>query len=134
MITQLAHICIYSNDLEETARFYCGALGLEQGFEFIKDDALFGYYIQFGNNTFIEVFLGDPGEIGNIKHIAIQTDDMDAVIARVREHGYEIGEKTFGADHAWQVWTTDPNGVQIEFHQYTPQSLQLTGGTCKVDW
>jgi catechol 2,3-dioxygenase-like lactoylglutathione lyase family enzyme len=134
MISQLAHICIHSSDLEETARFYFEALGLEKGFEFIKDGALFGYYIKLGNNTFIEVFKGDPGEVGNINHIAIQTDDIDAVIARVKEHGYEIGEKSLGADHSWQVWTADPSGVRMEFHQYTAQSLQLTGGTCEVDW
>ena len=134
MINQLAHICIHSRDLEETGRFYFGALGLEKGFEFIKDDALFGYYIQLGNNTFIEVFQGDPGGVGNINHIAIQTDDIDAVIERVKEHGYDIGEKSLGADHSWQVWTADPSGVRIEFHQYTPESMQLIGGTCPVDW
>lgn len=134
MATQLAHICIYSSDLEETARFYCEALGFEKGFEFIKDGALFGYYVKLGNNTFIEVFKGDPSEVGNINHIAIQTDDIDSVIVRVKEHGYDIGRKSLGADHSWQVWTTDPNGVRIEFHQYTEQSLQLTGGTCLVDW
>ncbi|MBC8205975.1 MAG: VOC family protein [Kiritimatiellales bacterium] len=134
MINQFAHVSIHSNDLEETGRFYLGALGLEKGFEFIKDGALFGYYIKLGNNTFIEVFKGDPGEVGNINHIAIQTDDIDEVIERVRKHGYEIGEKSLGADHSWQVWTADPNGVRIEFHQYTEQSLQLTGGVCQVDW
>ena len=134
MINQLAHICIHSSDLEETARFYFDALGLEKGFEFIKDDALFGYYIKLGNNTFIEVFQGDPGGVGNINHIAIETDDMDAVIERVKEHGYEIGEKSLGADHSWQVWTADPNGVRIEFHQYTSESMQLIGGSCRVNW
>jgi len=134
MASQLAHICIHSSDLEETARFYFEALGFEKGFEFIKDGALFGYYIQLGNNTFIEVFQGDPGGVGNINHIAIQTDDIDAVIERVKEHGYDIGEKSLGADHSWQVWTADPGGVRIEFHQYTPESMQLIGGTCPVDW
>lgn len=134
MVTQLAHICIHTSDLEKTARFYCEALGLERGFEFIKDGALFGYYLKLGNNTFIEVFKGDPGGIGNINHVAIQTDDIDSMIIRIKEHGYAIGEKTLGADDSWQVWTTDPNGVRIEFHQYTETSLQLNGGTCVADW
>jgi catechol 2,3-dioxygenase-like lactoylglutathione lyase family enzyme len=134
MASQLAHICIHSSDLEETGRFYFGALGFEKGFEFIKDGALFGYYIKLGNNTFIEVFRGDPGGVGNINHIAIETDDIDGVIERVKEHGYAIGEKSLGADRSWQVWTADPNGVRIEFHEYTPESMQLIGGTCPVDW
>jgi catechol 2,3-dioxygenase-like lactoylglutathione lyase family enzyme len=134
MIKQLAHICIHTADLEATCRFYQEGLGLQSGMDFIKDGALFGCYFKLGNDTFIEVFKGGPGDPGNINHVAIQVSDMDAVIARLRQHGYEVGDKTMGADHAWQAWTADPNGVRIEFHEYTPESLQLTGGTCVVDW
>lgn len=134
MIKQLAHICIHTADLEATARFYQEGLGLERGFEFAKDGNLFGFYIKLGSDTFIEVFKGDPGVVGNINHIAIQTDDIDAVMGRLRDHGYEVGDKSLGADHSWQAWTADPNGVRIEFHEYTPESMQLVGGTCVVDW
>jgi catechol 2,3-dioxygenase-like lactoylglutathione lyase family enzyme len=134
MIKQLAHVCIHSKDLSETARFYQEGLGLERGFEFIKDDDLFGYYINLGENTFIEVFKGEPGVEGNIKHIAIQADDIDSIITRLRNHGYEIGDKSLGADHSWQAWTADPDGVKIEFHEYTNDSLQLKGGRCIADW
>lgn len=134
MITQLAHICIHSTDIEATARFYTEGLGLKKGFEFFKDGELFGYYLKLGNNTFIEVFKGNAREVGNIDHIAIQTDDIDGMIDRVKEHGYAIGEKCLGCDHSWQVWTTDPNGVRIEFHEYTEKSLQRTGGSCEVNW
>jgi len=134
MIKQLAHICIHTRDLDATSRFYFEGLGLERGYEFIKDEMLFGYYIKLGNNTFIEVFSGEPGPEGNISHFAVEVEDIDAVIQRLRTHGYEVGEKSFGGDHAWQAWTADPNGVRIELHQYTESSLQLTGGTCIVDW
>ena len=134
MIRQLAHICIHSNDLTETSRFYIEALGLEKGFDFIKDGELIDYYIKLGNDTFIEVFKGDPGTPGNINHLAIQADDMDAVIQRIKQHGYKIGEKALGADNSWQAWLEDPNGIRIEFHQYTEKSLQLTGGECIVKW
>ncbi len=134
MIKQLAHICIHTVDLEATARFYQEGLGLERGFEFIKDGDLFGFYVKLGNGTFIEVFKGDPGVVGNINHIAIQVEGIDAVIGRLRDHGYEVGDKSLGADHSWQAWTADPNGVRIEFHEYTQESMQLVGGTCVVDW
>ncbi len=134
MIKQLAHICIHTTDLEATARFYQDGLGLERGFEFTKDGDLFGFYVKLGKDTFIEVFKGDPGVVGNINHIAIQTDDINAVIDCLRNHGYEVGDKTLGTDHSWQAWTADPNGVRIEFHEYTQESMQLIGGTCVVDW
>jgi catechol 2,3-dioxygenase-like lactoylglutathione lyase family enzyme len=134
MITQLAHICIRSADLELTKRFYTQALGLELGFEFEKQGELFGFYIKVGNATFIEVFKGDPGPVGNINHVAIQVTDLDALISRIRDAGFTVGDKKLGADHSWQAWATDPNGIRIEFHEYTPQSLQLTGGKCIVNW
>ncbi len=134
MIKQLAHICLHSHDLAETARFYCGALGLEKGFEFMRKGALFGFYLKLGNTTFIEVFQGEPGAPGNINHFAIEVDDIDAVLQQVRAHGYEAGEKKLGADHSWQAWLEDPDGVRIELHQYTDESLQRRGGTCEVNW
>ena len=134
MIKQLAHICIRSKDLSETLRFYGQALGMEKGFEFIKKGELFGFYLKFGNNTFIEVFKGDSGEVGNINHLALEVDSIDSVLEQVRSCGYETGEKKLGADHSWQSWLTDPNGVRIELHEYTEESLQLKGGQCLVNW
>ena len=134
MIKQLAHVCINTNDLDATSRFYFEGLGLEQGYEFIKNNERFGYYIKLGNDTFIEVFTGEPGCAGNISHFAIEVDDINGVITRLRQHGYEVGDSSLGGDHSWQAWTTDPNGVRIEFHQYTEKSFQLTGGICAVDW
>lgn len=134
MIKQLAHLCIHTQDLAETERFYCEALGCERGFEFERNGRLFGFYLKLGQNTFIEVFEGNPGDVGNINHLSLEVDDIDQVIASVKAHGYDVGEKSLGADQSWQAWTEDPNGVRIEFHEYTPDSMQLVGGTCVVDW
>jgi catechol 2,3-dioxygenase-like lactoylglutathione lyase family enzyme len=134
MIKQLAHACIHAGDLEKTAEFYCNVLGCESGFDFIRNGQRFGFYIKLGNGTFIEVFERDAisGQ-GSIAHLALEVDDMDAMIARVKSHGYDIGDKKMGADHSWQVWLQDPNGVRIELHEYTPESCQLVGGTCHLD-
>ncbi|PCJ62929.1 MAG: lactoylglutathione lyase [Planctomycetota bacterium] len=134
MIKQLAHICIHSNDLDKTLHYYTEVLQLEKGFVFEKEGELFGFYIKFGNNTFIEVFKGDPGDVGNINHISIEVEDMDGLIERIKSFEIEIGEKKLGADNSWQVWTEDPNGIRIEFHEYTDESCQLTGNACIVNW
>ena len=134
MIKQLAHICINSSDLSLTKRFYTEALGLDLGFEFEKDGQPFGFYIKAGNATFIEVFKGDPGQVGNINHVAIQVTDLDSLITQIRSAGFDVGDKTMGADNSWQAWTTDPSGIRIEFHEYTDESLQIIGGKCTVTW
>jgi catechol 2,3-dioxygenase-like lactoylglutathione lyase family enzyme len=134
MIKRLAHICIHTQNLKETERFYCDVLGLERGFDFLKDEDLFGFYIKAGKDSFIEVFKGNPGAAGNINHLALETDDIDSVIKNLRSNGFKFTDKKLGIDKTWQSWTKDPNGVSIEFHQYTDESLQFKGGTCEVDW
>jgi len=134
MIRQIAHVCIHTTDLQKTHRFYTEVLGLKEAFRFERKGEIFGYYFAMGNRTFLEVFQGEPGGTGGIKHLAIEVDDMDGMIVRLRGHGVEIGEKKRGADRTWQVWLNDPNGVRIEFHEYTDESLQFRGGTCVANW
>ena len=134
MIKRLAHICIHTEDLKETERFYCDGLGMERHFEFDKAGDLFGHYFKIGEGTFIEVFKGTPGAVGNIQHLALEVDDMDAAIQHIRDQGFEIGDKSFGADDSWQAWMEDPNGVKIELQQYTSNSCQFTRRTCLVNW
>jgi hypothetical protein len=42
--------------------------------------------------------------------------------------------KKIGADNSWQLWCKDPTGIDMEFHQYTETSAQLTGADCIVNW
>jgi catechol 2,3-dioxygenase-like lactoylglutathione lyase family enzyme len=134
MIKRLAHACILSTDLAKTEAFYCKALGMERYFDFEKDGELFGFYLKAGDQTYIEVFKGQPGEAGNINHLALEVDDMDGVVERMRANGVEVTEKKLGADQSWQAWLQDPSGVRIELHQYTSASSQYTRRTVKVDW
>lgn len=134
MIKQIAHLCLRSTDLAETEKFYCQGLGMERFFAFEKEGNLFGYYLKAGNGTFVEVFQGDPGETGNINHMALEVEDMDTVLAHLQAQGIPFTEKKLGADQSWQAWLTDPSGVRIELHQYTPASSQVTGATCHVTW
>jgi catechol 2,3-dioxygenase-like lactoylglutathione lyase family enzyme len=134
MLKQLAHICIHSADLAANMRFYCDGLGLEKAFAFEREGKTFGYYLKLRAGTFIEVFEAEAKKPGNIDHVAIEVDDIDAVIQRVRDAGYPIGEKQLGADQTWQVWVTDPDGIRIEFQQYTAESYQHKGGVCRVNW
>jgi len=136
IIKQLAHICIHTNDLKKTEIFYCDILGLSKKFNFNKDGNLFGFYIDLGNKTFIEFFLNSEVTIQSsvIKHFALEVENIEQVIERLRENGIEVKDKTIGSDNSWQTWATDPNGVLIEFHQYTDKSSQLNGNDCIVNW
>ncbi len=135
MIRQIAHVCTFARDLAASEKFYCGALGLEKGFEFIRGGEVIGIYLKAGCNTFIEIFKNNeaPAGDGQIRHFCLETDEIDAVYESLKANGYEATEKKTGRDGSLQVWTADPDGVKIEFHQYTVQSAQFKGGKVFVD-
>ncbi len=132
MIQGIAHVCIRVADLDRTARFYCEGLGLEKAFDFVRDGQVVGFYLKVGNGNYLEFFRREETETGPnpIDHFCLETDSIDAVNARLADAGYTVGEKKMGADHAWQAWLSDPDGVRIELHEYTPDCCQKTGATC----
>ncbi|HLX96501.1 MAG TPA: VOC family protein [Verrucomicrobiae bacterium] len=137
MIKTLAHICIFSKDLTRSLDFYCGALGLKRHFDFFKDGALFGFYLQVGPGQFIEFFKADPAvEIRNqrIHHFCLEVEDIDAMRDTLIRRGVEVTAKKLGCDQTWQFWCKDPDGTDLEFQQYTAQSSQLIRKNCIVDW
>lgn len=132
MITGIAHLCLIAKDLSAAESFYCGVLGMKKRFDFVRSGQIIGFYLNAGGRTFIEIFRSDsvPDQAGAIRHICLETDDIDGMIAQVKSRGHAIGEKKLGADESWQVWIKAPDGVDIEFHQYTPESHQMTGKAC----
>jgi catechol 2,3-dioxygenase-like lactoylglutathione lyase family enzyme len=138
MIQALAHVCILSTNLDRTRDFYCRILRLSPGFDFLRDGQLFGFYIKINDRQFIEVFkTGDePSDRTSrlITHLCLETYDIDALSSHLEASDVATTKKKIGADQSWQIWCKDPDGTDIEFHQYTPASSQLTGTACHVDW
>jgi lactoylglutathione lyase/glyoxylase I family protein len=136
-IKSLAHVCIKTRDLDATADFYCGALGMERVFDFTKKGNIIGFYAKTSNETFIEVFLADEIEKSGrqvLSHFCLQTESIEALRKSLVERGYSPNEIKMGADNSYQFWMKDPNGMDIEFHQYTEQSSQFTGRDVEVNW
>ncbi len=135
MIRRLAHACLMVPDLDATERFFVDALGLSLGFEFRRGDDRVGFYLACGETTFLEVFRTDARKPGNVDHVCLEVDDLDAVIAKAEAAGHPLTQpKKLGADHSWQAWLEAPGGVKVELHQYTEASLQVVGGVCEVGW
>jgi catechol 2,3-dioxygenase-like lactoylglutathione lyase family enzyme len=137
MITAFAHACLGLSDLKEAERFFCTVLGLKKRFDFTKKGEVIGFYLHVTGNSFIEVFKGTNeagAKPGVIRHLCLETDDIDGIIRSLQQHGYPVGKKSMGCDQSWQVWVKGPDGLDIEFHHYTPASCQLTGKSCEVNW
>jgi len=137
MITGLAHVCILSENLELTEKFYLGILGMSKKFDFLRSGTKIGFYLEAGPNQFIEVFQKSSRDLPQptaITHFCLQVNDIQAASKRLRDHQIDHQSPKLGADHSWQMWCNDPDGIAIEFHQYTPASSQHTGQACQVNW
>ncbi len=137
IIHSVAHVCIKTTDLDATTNFYCGALGLKKFFNFTRKGKIIGFYLSASNGTFVEVFLADEVEkIGKqaLHHFCLQTDSIEGLRKTIIERGYSPNEIKMGVDHSPQFWMKDPNGLDLEFQQYTEQSSQLTGRDVEANW
>ena len=137
LIKQMAHVCIFTDDLDATEAFYRDVLGIEVKFRFIRQGKPHGFYLDVGGRTNIEVFERGGASFADsnvVNHICLEVEDMDDAIAHVRSQGIAITDKSFGVDETYQSWTADPNGVKIELFQYTPKSAQFLGGDRVVNW
>ena len=136
LIKQIAHLCLGATDLQQSEHFYCTTLGLAKQFRFFRDGKEFGFYLDLGNQTFLEIFEQSAVELNAqnpIQQLCLQVDNIAAVISALRTHGYAVSDQKLGADQSWQCWVTDPHGVRIEMHQYTAASSQLTRRDCVLD-
>lgn len=137
LIKQIAHVCIFAHDLEETATFYREVLGIDKAFNFLRDGKVFGFYLDAGGDTHIEVFHKSEAafsESNAINHICLEVINMDEAIEHVRSKGVAIKDKSIGCDDTWQSWMADPNGVKIELFQYTGESAQFVGRDRVAHW
>jgi catechol 2,3-dioxygenase-like lactoylglutathione lyase family enzyme len=128
---RLQHCGLIVTDLEQSRRFYGGALGLEevprpQNFVFagawfqIGDDQL---HLLVESETTSRAGTGDPGpsaSVGLATHIALEVDSLDAALRRLDEHGVElIGGPMPRGDGYVQVFMRDPDGYIIELFEHT---------------
>lgn len=137
IVKQVAHACIWAHDIDITADWYSRVLGMEKVFNFTRDGEVFGYYLDAGGRTHIEVFHKEASEFtdrNQINHICLEVENMDDAIAHIRDQGVEASDKSNGCDDTWQSWITDPNGVKIELFEYTPESAQFVGRDRVAHW
>ncbi len=136
-VKQLAHVCIFAHDLEATRRFYRDVLGMDTRFNFLRDGKIFGFYLDCGGRSHVEVFENSEAsysERNQINHFCLEVEDIDAAIAHIRSMGVEATPKKLACDDTYQAWITDPNGMKIELFEYTGKSAQFTGGDRVADW
>jgi lactoylglutathione lyase/glyoxylase I family protein len=136
-VKQLAHVCIFAHDLDETRKFYEDVLELNTQFNFLRDGNIFGFYLNCGARSHVEVFQKDGmswSDMNQINHFCLEVEDLDAAIAHIKSKGVDVTAKRRACDDTYQAWIRDPNNVRIELFEYTDKSAQFTGRDRVADW
>ena len=127
-MVQLEHVNIVVTDVDEALDFYGAALPHWQ----VRERQAGEWYgkprtwVHFGDDYQYLVF-SDNGEGKNrdlsvhqvgLAHFAFVTNNLDALVARMRKAGYEPDKS--GADEPFRknIYYIDPAGFEVEFVEY----------------
>lgn len=122
----LNHVGIAVQDVDATVDYYTRVMGYRVAFKFPAPEGRpTTTYMQINRDTFLEVTpAGDALPAGTITHMGIQSDDVNAAVARIRMNGGDIQDvRTSGSTKALLSNITDPNGIRSELIELTPDSL-----------
>jgi len=124
VIKKLSHVCLYMNDLKEAEKIFVDILGLPYCHEFINADVKYGFFVNAGDGTFIEVIKSEIYSVGQKFHICFETDDIYSLHKALKATHYEISPNVRRAksDSVLQFFWF-PANLAIEFHQFDDESL-----------
>jgi catechol 2,3-dioxygenase-like lactoylglutathione lyase family enzyme len=131
-------VFLLARDPRALAEWYHRHLGWELGY--LADEG--AYYVELyyseldrpaqHQHVVVAIMSGDPGEPGQGHVINYRVDDVDAIVARLREDGVETSAVTVGADAEGQgkfVRLLDPEGHRIELWEHFPDKSSTATGT-----
>jgi catechol 2,3-dioxygenase-like lactoylglutathione lyase family enzyme len=122
----LDHIHIFSSNLSSTIEFFSRMLGAKM----VWDEEAAGVRnvrLALGSG-FIHVYEQPPKAErgGPMHHLGIETDDLDGLVARMKENGYPVRNAIREQPKFKYVMIAGPDDLLIELFQcHEPQRWQL---------
>jgi lactoylglutathione lyase len=114
MTLKLNHLHIKTKDPEKTARFYVDTFGAK----ILSKSPRGGYRLDLlGLDLNVTDFLTDQTreQKYGMEHIAIDTDELDALVEKLKGQGIHILEQTVVSGGRRVCFFEGPDGVQLEF-------------------
>jgi lactoylglutathione lyase len=111
---KLNHLHIKTRDPEKTARFYVDTFGAR----ILSKSPRGGYRLDLlGLDLNVTDFLEDQTreQKYGMEHIAIDTDELDALVEKLKAQGVSILEQTVVSGGRRVCFFEGPDGVQLEF-------------------
>jgi catechol 2,3-dioxygenase-like lactoylglutathione lyase family enzyme len=113
-VKRLNHVAIVVNDLRETHEFYSGLLGLEriERPPEVKAGGPGAWYA-IGDRQ-LHVFIRPGVTEASDRHVALEIDDMDALVERLKKAGFMVEDSFSFGEFKRRKFTRDPSGHLIE--------------------
>lgn len=122
-------VTIYSQDIQRAADFYGRLLGLEETYRFPREGPAEHIEYRVGTTTLgisspagLQAHGMPPATPGHPFEIGLKTDDLHAVMQRLRAHGVPIlKEPALSAAGNQYAYIADPDGNWISLYQNAGQ-------------
>ncbi|MBX3644787.1 MAG: VOC family protein [Rubrivivax sp.] len=117
MIQGMNHFTITAEDRAQTLDYYCGLLGLSEGWR--PDLGFPGAWLYAEGNpqAVLHIYWDRPmpaQRTGVIDHLAFTARDLKAVKARFDQRGLKYDLRKQAGAGTWQLFSHDPNGARVE--------------------
>jgi len=126
-ITGVAHIGLYSHDIEKSRAFYSDFLGFQEVFPMKNaDGGLLLTFFKINDRQYIEMFPERQAGTDRLAHIAIETEDAAGLMKYLASQGVKTpAQLSKGRTGNTSFNVTDPDGHTVEFVQYEPDGLNM---------
>ena len=114
MTLKMNHLHLKTRDPEATAKFYVETLGAK----IVSQNAAGGYRLDLhGLHLNVSKFLEQQKreQKYGMEHLAIDTDELDSIVAKLKARGINILEETVVSGGRRVCFFEGPDGVQLEF-------------------
>ena len=120
MRVRLHHIHIFASDMETTIRFWQDMFGAQIQFDMEAAGArVVVLEIGFGR---INIYDQPPrnGKGGAYHHMGIQTDDIDALVAHMKQKGFQFQGEIREYGYLRYIMVMAPDNILVEIFQMIP--------------
>jgi catechol 2,3-dioxygenase-like lactoylglutathione lyase family enzyme len=126
MIVGMNHFTVTAEDREATLGYYCGLLGLKEGW---RPDLGFPgawLYAEGAGSAIVHLYWDRPmpsQRTGVIDHMAFSARGLKAVKARFDAANVKYDLRRQAQAGTWQLFSHDPNGARVELDFDAAESL-----------
>ena len=131
-LAHIEHYLIAADDMEATRQWYCGVLGMQEGWHPEFNFPVYWLYLDGKDVVHIsqsaknatdnqKTYLGRTSQntgvgTGAIDHIAFRATGLNETMAHLKQLKVDFKERRANGQALYQLFMFDPNGIKVELN------------------